>query len=199
MFCSNIRVNNVDENGFYVSQQAQTSYMQNKEGLKSMICPECGATNRVGVQTCTNCGADLYQSLLDMVSTKKLSTVDTRELSDGDAVSPTSNPIVIYVTTDDSNPIAVERRAEVVLGRIDPNNPEEGVDVDLELYAAQEYGVSRKHAILHASSNPPSLVDLGSYNGTFINGEKLVPQQAYQLHSSDEIRLGRLILRVYYK
>jgi pSer/pThr/pTyr-binding forkhead associated (FHA) protein len=42
-------------------------------------------------------------------------------------------------------------------------------------------------------------MDLGSYNGTYVNGVKLSADQPYPLESSDEIRLGRLIVRVYYK
>jgi uncharacterized membrane protein YvbJ len=45
-----------------------------------MICPDCGHNNRIGVQLCENCGADLYDSLLEMVATKQLSKADTREI-----------------------------------------------------------------------------------------------------------------------
>ncbi|RMG88346.1 MAG: FHA domain-containing protein, partial [Chloroflexi bacterium] len=40
--------------------------------------------------------------------------------------------------------------------------------------------------------------DLGAKNGTFLNGQKLVPEQPRVLRDGDEIRLGRLILEVHF-
>lgn len=159
-----------------------------------MICPECGHDNRAGVLICERCGSDFYDTLLGAISTKQLDRIDTRELAaDGNPV--TSHPIVLYVTHHDQ-PIAVERRADVTLGR---NEADVEVNVNLDPYDGKDKGVSRRHAILNAAINPPTLVDLDSYNGTFINGVKLIPQQPYPLNSGDEIRLGRLALRFYYK
>ena len=43
------------------------------------------------------------------------------------------------------------------------------------------------------------VTDLGSYNGTFINGQKLVPDQPQPLSSGDELRLAHMTIRVYFK
>lgn len=165
-----------------------------------MICPDCGHHNRVGVQACENCGADLYEALLEMVSTKQLSKADTREIEEveGGASSPTSNPLVAYISND-KNPLAIERVPDVIVGRIDPSTPDDEVGVDLSAYDAQELGVSRQHLRLFAAQNPPRVMDMGSYNGTFINGEKVIPNQEYTLKSGDELRLGRLTMRLYFK
>jgi pSer/pThr/pTyr-binding forkhead associated (FHA) protein len=164
-----------------------------------MICPDCGHNNRIGVQLCENCGADLYDSLLEMVATKQLSKADTREIEGiPDDSSPSSNPIVVYISND-KNPLAIERLPNLIVGRIDPNDDSVKVDVDLEPYDAQDLGVSRQHARLFASSHKPILVDLGSYNGTFINGQQLTPSQDYEVKSGDEIRMGRLVMRFYFK
>jgi pSer/pThr/pTyr-binding forkhead associated (FHA) protein len=73
------------------------------------------------------------------------------------------------------------------------------VDVDLSEFKAQEMGVSRNHARLNARQDPPVLIDLGSSNGTFVNGQQLKPEQPQTLDSGDEVRLGRLVTRIYYK
>ena len=39
-----------------------------------------------------------------------------------------------------------------------------------------------------------TLVDLGSVNGTHLNGQRLVPNQPRVLRDGDEIRLGRLVV-----
>ena len=73
--------------------------------------------------------------------------------------------------------------AEVVIGRAD--------DADLTLADA---GVSRTHARVSAAAGGASIEDLGSSNGTFVNGEQISGSQ--QLHDGDEIQLGGALLRV---
>lgn len=163
-------------------------------------CPVCGFDNRSGILLCENCGSDLYDSLIEQVSTKQLSRSQTRELERQAGVSsPTSNPIVLYIRGYES-PIAVERHGTVVLGRIDENTPTAAeTDIDLSEYGAGDLGVSRHHVTLNAAGNPPIIWDMGSSNGTFINGQRLNPTQPYPLESGDELRLGRMVIQVYYK
>jgi phage tail-like protein len=54
--------------------------------------------------------------------------------------------------------------------------------------------VSRKHAILQCTSNQCQLADLGSSNGTFVDGEKLVPKVPTQLHQGTTIKIGPFVL-----
>lgn len=53
-------------------------------------------------------------------------------------------------------------------------------------------GVSRAHAVLERFGDTWCVRDLGSRNGTFVNGERIIGERA--LHSGDEILLGRLRL-----
>jgi pSer/pThr/pTyr-binding forkhead associated (FHA) protein len=53
-------------------------------------------------------------------------------------------------------------------------------------------GVSRVHAVLERFGETWCVRDLGSRNGTFVNGARIVGEQA--LHPGDEILLGRLRL-----
>jgi pSer/pThr/pTyr-binding forkhead associated (FHA) protein len=159
-----------------------------------MICPDCGYTNPVGALLCANCGEDLYDSLLELVATRQLTDRETAELKERDE-NVMTRPIVLYITREDP-PISLERRADLVLGR---NEGNVSADLDLTPYGANDKGVSRHHARLNGIGQPPTLMDLDSYNGTFINGERLTPGRSYTLKSSDEIRLGRLTLRIYFK
>ncbi len=154
-------------------------------------CPNCGYNNRPGELICENCGRDMYIQLLNSVSTRKLdATGDTGDLD------LSAQPIVFYIGNDT---LAIDRDDNLIVGRVDIDNPDTQIDVDLELYQAQEKGLSRQHMRLDATHNPPMVTDLGSYNGTFVNGQKLVPDQPHPLSSGDELRLARLILRVYFK
>jgi pSer/pThr/pTyr-binding forkhead associated (FHA) protein len=53
-------------------------------------------------------------------------------------------------------------------------------------------GVSRVHAVLERFGDTWTVRDLGSRNGTFVNGGRIIGERA--LHAGDEIVLGRLRL-----
>jgi len=55
-------------------------------------------------------------------------------------------------------------------------------------------GVSRNHARISADSEGASIEDLGSSNGTYVNGERV--EAARRLTDGDEIQMGGALLRV---
>jgi pSer/pThr/pTyr-binding forkhead associated (FHA) protein len=68
-------------------------------------------------------------------------------------------------------------QAEFLIGR--------GADCDLRL---RESEISRHHCTIRVGPGEATLVDLGSSNGTYLNGQRVRSQAA--LHSGDEVRLG---------
>lgn len=70
------------------------------------------------------------------------------------------------------------------------------VEVDLSSYDASEKGVSRRHAQIALDNDTVTIVDLGSANNTYINGQRIIPSEARILRDGDEIRLGRLVMNV---
>lgn len=54
--------------------------------------------------------------------------------------------------------------------------------------------VSREHAVIRRNANRIEITDLGSSNGTFVNGERLSAPSL--LRSGDEVRLGGALLVV---
>ncbi len=91
----------------------------------------------------------------------------------------------LILSNDKASPKEFElTRSEVVLGR-DPG-------VDLVIPSA---AVSRRHARLMREGNEYILEDLGSSNGTFLNGERLSGR--CPLKSGDQIRLGQTIMILY--
>jgi pSer/pThr/pTyr-binding forkhead associated (FHA) protein len=59
-----------------------------------------------------------------------------------------------------------------------------------------DYGVSRNHLTLSRDNDTIFVTDLGSANSTFLNGQRLMPHEPRILRDSDELRLGRLVVRV---
>jgi len=160
-----------------------------------MKCSDCGHENRAGVLLCDNCGSDIYDILVGEAATKQLNRDATRDLRLTEP--PSSRPLMLYVS-DGSTPLSIERLNSLVMGRVDPET-NNNVDIDLTPFDALNSGVSRKHATLDARQDPPTITDLGSYNGTFVNGERLEAETPQDLHSGDEIQLGRLKMRLYFK
>ncbi len=75
-------------------------------------------------------------------------------------------------------------KSEVVVGR------DEGVDIVISTPA-----VSRRHARFMVDGGNYVIEDLGSSNGTFVNGDRLIGRRT--LNHRDEIRLGQAITLVY--
>lgn len=74
-------------------------------------------------------------------------------------------------------------RSEIVIGR--------GQDCDIVL---DEHQVSRQHARLQHTPRGWTLVDLGSTNGTQVNGQPLRANQPYTLQPGDRVTLGNSVL-----
>jgi signal transduction histidine kinase/pSer/pThr/pTyr-binding forkhead associated (FHA) protein len=93
----------------------------------------------------------------------------------------------IELASDSCENFEVVLRDEVVLGTIsDPGT------VDLRPYQAKENGVSRQHVKLCVIDSALSVVDLGSTNGTEVNGQPLKQDIPYPLTSGDTVKLGSL-------
>ena len=69
-------------------------------------------------------------------------------------------------------------------------------DVDLGLDGGYDAGVSRRHAILSHQNGVYRVEDLGSANGTFVNGRQLAPQSTAALTNGDELKCGTLLIRI---
>ena len=71
-----------------------------------------------------------------------------------------------------------------------------GADCDLRLRLS---AVSRRHAVVHWDGEEATITDLGSTNGTILNGEQLAPHRPYALQAGDRLELagagGRLEVR----
>jgi pSer/pThr/pTyr-binding forkhead associated (FHA) protein len=60
-------------------------------------------------------------------------------------------------------------------------------------------GVSRRHAAIRLQDKQLHVSDLGSSNGTFLNGTRLNAHRPYQIKDGDEVRLGQMVLRLYFQ
>lgn len=95
-------------------------------------------------------------------------------------------------------PILIYPKAETTLGRRDPSTGTMP-DVDLTTYAGYRLGVSRKHAVIQLKQKRIEIYDLGSSNGTHINGVRLDPHKPAVIRDGDEIILGKMVMRALFQ
>lgn len=166
-----------------------------------IVCPFCSSENREGTLFCESCGQSLFsEAAQGVVSTKQLNN-PPEELGGkatwGTARFDRHSSIIVHIR-DAPEPILLQPAQETVLGRFDQASGT-APDLDLTPYGALEKGVSRMHAAVRRGEDTLTLVDLGSVNGTHLNGQRLIPNQPRVLRDGDEIRLGKLVMHVYFK
>ncbi|GIK27507.1 MAG: FHA domain-containing protein [Chloroflexi bacterium] len=156
-------------------------------------CQECDHDNLVGAMVCEDCGFPLMTG------------------QSGDAAAPVYGAVPVHTAGFDlrdemrvyiefvgfETRIELKPNAQTTFGRQDTNgaaNP----DVDLTPYGAFEKGVSRTHALMQRREHALMLQDLGSSNGTLVNGRRVAANQPRLIQDGDEIMFGQLAARVHF-
>ena len=164
---------------------------ENEEGIEGMeeglgvYCPN-GHWNPPGAKFCQVCGVPLEDK--DTQEELLLPPEESEEEEKGQIMK-------IYKLVSHDAEFLVElslykdKVKEMLIGRKSGKNIP---DVDLTGLKGAEV-VSRRHAnlILDGNEGEIYVVDLGSTNGTFVNGEKLKPGEKIKLKIGDEILFGK--------
>lgn len=158
-------------------------------------CPNCNHENRAGVLICEHCGQNIFDRIF--TSTRRITSAarQSRPLASIGTQRLGISKSVIMRIADAPTPIKCDPKTPLTLGRINANNPRRP-DIDLTTYRAFEKGVSCRHATLQRQEDRLMIADMGSTNGTFVNGQRLNPHEPRVLRDGDEIRLGNLFVRI---
>lgn len=91
--------------------------------------------------------------------------------------------------------VQVQVHDEMIIGRRDSDL---GVypEIDLSEFQSLHYGVSRRHAMICVQEGRLHVRDLGSTNGTQINGQLCEANRDYRLRHNDELTVGRLRMQI---
>lgn len=157
-------------------------------------CPHCSKKNRASDVFCYSCGNLIAETV----------EFDTRQFADANDKLFSDeyfgyDSVLVLTVRDTGQTYELRpqlRNHEMVVGR-NTDNSAMRPDVDLGTEGAKQ-GVSRLHLALwyEARDSAIQAYDLGSANGSFINGQRIHPREIRLLRSQDELRLGRLVLRV---
>lgn len=166
------------------------------------VCLSCGYQNRPGVIFCENCGSSLTGQAA-VGSTKSFDEASVPIEADKITSAGTEMFLLggtLRIEIDGGpEPILVQPKQELIFGRRDPATGAMP-DIDLTPYAGYRMGVSRRHAAIRSSDeNYLDVWDLGSSNGTFLNGQRLNAHRPYRLRDGDQLRLGQMVIRLYFQ
>jgi predicted component of type VI protein secretion system len=129
-------------------------------------CPACRRSNKADARFCVGCGHSFIP------------------------LQPAILRVIEPVRAAWEMPVA---RNPMLLGRaseVEGYQP----DFDMTFYDEGDY-VSRRHARITKGRAGYFVADLGSSNGTTVNGHALDPNRAYQLRNGDRIKVGLVVIQ----
>lgn len=166
----------------------------------SSICPACSHKNTNGVLFCQDCGQPLTGSPDETAKEGDLeqATEQFRQAAHHTDRFTRESTLLLHIRNQ-AEPVLVELgETQVTVGRLD-NAKGSTVDVDLTQFGALKTGVSRVHAVFFRGENDTLYVaDLGSANGTFLNGHQLSVNDPLPVNNGDEISLGKMRMHIYF-
>ena len=167
-----------------------------------IVCSNCKHSNMAGAMFCAECGAQLVGK--DTLTTQNMSTQQFEQAIEhapkDDMYQPFdgSDAWGSLHLLDTGQVLPLSNRNEFTMGRVSEGQPIMP-DIDLSPYQAYAAGVSRLHAVIKRDGARVVFIDLGSANGTYINGKRLVPNVEQVLSHGDVVALGKLKLQVLIK
>jgi hypothetical protein len=163
-------------------------------------CASCGKRHPENTLFCDECGAYLMaegRKRTDPLAVEDVDWMETEFGATGGLESHEVDPLTVRLSIlDTGRQIEFTLNKEVSIGRLDPATAT-FPDIDLTNDEALEKGVSRRHAKITRKGAELYLEDLGSVNGTLLNGKRLTPYLPHALNDKDEIRIGRLLMRIH--
>lgn len=140
-----------------------------------MKCPECGFENPENAARCKSCGAELLEK------TATLPPGEITEQQIKEALEQREKDALIIVGPIDEGSEFELSDGIYLLGR----DPESSIFLN-------DVTVSRRHAEIRIKGGRMTIRDLGSLNGTFVNGQVINTET--ELKDGDIIQIGRFKL-----
>ncbi len=174
--------------------EAPKTQVADGEVVTWVNCPNCGKTNQRHEVFCYSCG-HLLEPVKGAYDTRPLQDKDNQPL-DSEFFGTDSVLVLRVRGSTDSYEIRPQKSdQEMVIGRSTKGSVL-APDIDLTNKQGADLGVSRLHVSVRydADHNTVLISDLGSANGTFMNGQRIAPKEVRVLRHGDELRLGKLVM-----
>ncbi len=163
-------------------------------------CPSCGRKHRPGTLFCCECGVYLptgSQPGTEPISGRDLpsGTADSWQAARGRGEAGQRGATLRVKVLPTGRELELPCLGGVEVGRADSAHnifP----DIDLTRDGGLEAGVSRRHCKIYEADGEYVVEDLGSANGTFLDGERLPPYLPHSFEDHNRLQLGRIELEI---
>lgn len=156
-----------------------------------LVCPACAAQNPPGVAFCEDCGASLSDTPATVASAAVAPPVNydapvQHQAPVGQPIGAGGSRARLILTSGREFPM---EKDTILMGR---RSPVDGIfpEVDLTDHDTDSY-ISRRHGRITKQETGWVFEDLGSSNGSWVNGAKLQPHIQQPLKEGDSLRLGK--------
>ncbi len=167
-----------------------------------ILCPNCHNKELPGALYCSVCGTALVS--IDTLNTRSIQKTPSDTLSTPQEIPQVLTRKSSTISKDSSislhliesgQVLHLNDRKEFTLGRVIEGQPVQP-DIDLLPFDAFTLGVSCLHAALRIINDQVVITDLGSSNGSRLNGQKIVPHVDYPVTNGDVFMLGKLKIQI---
>lgn len=172
-------------------------------------CSNCQYINSSGTSFCVECGSQLDG--IESLTTQAVSQTQDLNLNEimGALIEedlkkrvaypespddPTKSWLSLHLM-DSGKILLFSSKNEFTLGRLG-DGQSVMPDIDLTPYQAYASGVSRLHVLIKRESEHVVIMDLGSRNGTYLNGRHIDPHIEETLSHGDIVTLGKFKIQV---
>jgi len=164
-----------------------------------ILCPNCQYHEISGALFCSECGGQIIDVSDDSTQTAQYSQENTNTI---DNIRHTAFPSTQFDSVEglclflmnNEQIIDLAGKSEYTIGRATDDQPVVP-DVDLTPFGAYDFGVSRLHATITVG-DLITLTDMGSINGTLLNGREILPHSSHTLVHGDMLTLGKMKIQV---
>ncbi len=160
---------------------------------RRLACAQCGTVTDPGARFCPACGQP-FPHLIDLACPQCASAnVPGTKFCEACGTALPAQPYLIVNETGVRLNLFSANQTNVVVGRADALS---GVapDLDLDPYAGELAGLSRRHACVRWQEDRCWIEDLNSVNWTYLNNQRLTPDKPLPLNDGDLLRLGNVLL-----
>ncbi len=159
--------------------------------MTAMTCPSCGSAVNPGDIICPTCLANLTRAVTTVTGARRAPepTASAAPAAPAAPASATRRELAAHSLrlrfgTPDSGAVTVARGDSLVLGRDPVASPASSLLTPFD-------NVSRRHALVGVNADGTAWIeDLGSTNGTYVNGRPVPPKTRARLRDGDQLRLG---------
>jgi RNA polymerase subunit RPABC4/transcription elongation factor Spt4 len=162
---------------------------------RQIACAACEAVTEPGARFCPACGQPFPRSAPIGLACPHCASacVPGTEFCEVCGGALPAQPYLIINASGLRVNLFAADQISVVVGRADALS---GVtpDLNLEPYAGELAGLSRRHARLWIQQDQYWIEDLNSVNWTYLNQQRLTPEQPQLLNDGDLLRMGNVVL-----